>query len=86
MRILVLILLWLGIAGFGLMTACSGVFVFQIWQIALPVGLVSGALTWGCVRAVMNVMRGDEQPPRATATPATPAPQAPPAPPAPPEA
>lgn len=48
MRILALVLLWLGVAGFGLMTLCSGVFVSMAPAIALPVGLVVALLTWAC--------------------------------------
>ena len=48
MRTLVLVFLWLGVAGFGLMTLCSGVFLAMAPAIALPFGLIAAALGWVC--------------------------------------
>jgi hypothetical protein len=48
MRTLVLVMLWLMVGGFGLMTLCSGAFAFMAPMIALPIGLVAGGLTWIC--------------------------------------
>lgn len=49
MRLLALILLWLGVLGFGLMTLCSGVFLPMAPWIALPFGLLSGLFVWACI-------------------------------------
>ncbi|MDO9314890.1 MAG: hypothetical protein Q7T97_10140 [Burkholderiaceae bacterium] len=54
MRTFVLILLWLGVGGFGLMTLCSGIFSTSVPQIALPFGLIAGGLTWACWRGVQR--------------------------------
>ncbi len=59
MRMLGLILLWLGVAGFGLMTLCSGVFVPMAPAIALPLGLLVGALTWACWQGIKRLNRPD---------------------------
>lgn len=55
MRTLALILLWLGVAGFGLMTLCSGVFVPMVPVIAVPVGLVAALLGWLCWRGLRRL-------------------------------
>jgi len=70
MRILALLFLWLGVAGFGLATLCSGIFLPMMAQVALPVGLVSGALTWLCWRGVRSLRR--RVPPTAAAAPGSP--------------
>lgn len=68
MRTFVLILLWLGVAGFGLMTLCSGVFVPMVPAIALPFGLVAGALAWACWRGARRQhRRADAEPPQGPA-------------------
>ena len=66
MRTLVLILLWFGVAGFGLMTLCSGVFVPMAPEIAVPVGLVVALLTWACWRGARSLQQqAPAQPPSA---------------------
>lgn len=62
MRTLVLILLWFGVAGFGLMTLCSGVFVPMAPAIALPVGLVVALLTWACWRGARRLQGAAPEP------------------------
>ena len=57
MRTLILVLLWLGVAGFGLMTLCSGVFVTEVPAIALPFGLVEAALAWACWSKIRSMGR-----------------------------
>lgn len=59
MRTLVLVLLWLGVAGFGLMTLCSGVFLPMAPAIALPFGLIAAALGWVCWAKVRALSRRD---------------------------
>jgi len=48
MRTLMLIFLWLGVVGFGLVTLCGGVFAPSAPEIAVPIGVVAGTLAWGC--------------------------------------
>lgn len=62
MRILGLILLWLGVAGFGLMTLCSGVMVREIPAFALPFGLLTAALVWACWRGIKRLNRSGAEP------------------------
>jgi len=63
MRTLALIFLWLGVAGFGLMTLCSGVFVPMAPEIAVPVGLVVALLTWACWRGARALQAPAPPPP-----------------------
>jgi hypothetical protein len=51
-RVFTLLLLGLMVGGFGLMTLCSGAFVFMAPLIAVPIGLVTGVLTWLCWRSL----------------------------------
>jgi hypothetical protein len=62
MRILALALLWLGVAGFGLMTLCSGIFLPTATVIALPFGCVVGLLTWLCWRGIRRLTQSDQVP------------------------
>jgi len=57
MRLVALVLLWLGVAGFGLATLCSGAFIPVAWPIALPCGIVAGALGWACWRGIVRMRR-----------------------------
>lgn len=57
MRTLILVLLWLGVAGFGLMTLCSGVFLAMAPAIALPFGLIAFALAWACGAKIRSMGR-----------------------------
>lgn len=69
MRTLALIFLWLGVAGFGLMTLCSGVFVPMAPEIAVPVGLVVALLTWACWRGTRLLQAPSPPPPGPSAEP-----------------
>lgn len=57
MRILILVLLWLGVTGFGLMTLCSGVFLPIAPEIALPIGLVALTLACTCGAKIWSMGR-----------------------------
>jgi hypothetical protein len=72
MRLLALILLWLGVVGFGLMTLCSGVFLPMAPWIALPFGLLSGLFVWACLLGLRRHRRPPEPFPSPPASPAQP--------------
>lgn len=48
MRVIGLILLWMGVVGFGLFTLCSGALLVTGESWFMLAMLVGGALTWGC--------------------------------------
>ena len=74
MRLFALILLWLGVVGFGLMTLCSGVFLPMAPWIALPFGLLSGLFVWACILGLRHHHRNRPTTPSPEATAAAPAP------------
>lgn len=70
MRIVGLILLWLGVAGFGLMTLCSGAFLSIAPEVAVPLGLVGALLAWACWRGARALRQPAVAPPPGSDEPA----------------
>jgi hypothetical protein len=48
MRVVALILLWMGVVGFGLFTLCSGAFALTGEAMFWLMTVAGAALTWGC--------------------------------------
>jgi hypothetical protein len=69
LRFLVLLLLALAVAGFGLVTLCGGVFtvaslgggdyVGGVWIMSVPSLLIGGWLCWLSARKLIKVWRGN---------------------------
>lgn len=57
MRALALVMLWLGVCGFGLATLCSGMWFVWGLHAAVVVGLVTGYLTWLCWKSIKDMDR-----------------------------
>lgn len=59
MRALTLVLLWIGVCGFGLATLCSGMWFAWGLYPALLVGLVTGYLAWLCWTSIRDMDKQD---------------------------